>query len=305
MAFIRRLMSARFQLGTNPDGSPQKPFSESGTDVMTVSALRMSARINKAGNPNGVASAGSTLQMRIYGMKLSQMNQLATLGMVYAQIQRNTITVLAGDETGPLATAFIGTILQAWTDFSSMPDVAFHIEAQTLGADSVIPSEPTSITTGVDVATLMSGFAQKMGCTFENDGINAKLPSSYFYGSIANQAAACARAAGINWFVDNKVLAIWPRGKSRAGVVPLISKETGLVGYPGFTAYGLTLKTVFNPDLRFGASVKVRSDLEPANALGTWTIYTLDHDLESLLPNGKWFTHIVCYNPNFPRQVAP
>lgn len=302
MAFIQRMMSAKFQLGTNPDGSPQKPFTTTGSDVMTVSGLRMSARISKAAAGGEAIASGATLQMRIFGMTLSQMNQLATLGMVYAQIKRNTITVKAGDSSAPLSTVFYGTILQAWIDFASQPDVAFHIEAQTLGAESVIPATPTSIKQGADVSQLMQGFATQMGCTFENDGIDAKLPASYFYGSPANQAAACANAAGINWFVDNQVLAIWPRGSSRAGTVTLISPQTGMIGFPGFTAYGLTLKTVFNPDLRFGANIQVQSSLKPAN--GNWTIYSLDHDLESMVPRGKWYTDITCYNPAFPRQVA-
>lgn len=299
MAFIQRLMSAKFQLGTNRDGSPQKPFADTGADVMTVSGLRMSATINKAGTP-----FGATLQMSIYGMTISQMNQLATLGMVYAQIKRNKITVLAGDSRGPLATAFVGTILQAWIDFSSQPNVAFRIEAQTLGAESVISADPTSIKQGVDVAETMKGFATKMGLAFENNGITAKLPPSYFYGAIAGQAAACAAAAGINWFVDNGILAIWPKGKSRLGTVPLISKDTGLIGFPGFTAYGIALKTVYNPDIRFAGQIKVVSDLEPVNAVGTWTIYFMDHHLESMMPRGKWHSDLVCFNPDFPRQVA-
>lgn len=303
MSFIQRLISAKFQLGTNADGTPAKPFTESGSDTLTISGLRMSATVNKAATPGG-----ATLQMQIYGMTLSQMNQLATLGMVYSQIKRNTITVLAGDASAPLATVFIGTILQAWINFDNMPDVAFHIEAQTLAAEAVISAQPTSISGGVDVAQMMGNFAQQMGCSFENSGVSAKLPVSYFYGSIPNQAAACANAAGINWFVDNEILAIWPKGKSRAGTIPLISTTTGLIGYPGFTAYGLMLKTLFNPELRFGASVKVQSSLATVSALNTtgiWTIYSLDHEIESMVAHGKWYTSIVCYNPAFPRQTAP
>ena len=77
-----------------------------------------------------------------------------------------------------------------------------------------------------------------------------------------------------------------------------------LSGKNPFTAYGLLLKILFNPSLRFGASIKVQSSLKPANAAGTWTIYTLDHDIEAMVPHGRWFTSLICYNPNFPRQVA-
>lgn len=305
MAFVRRQITLRFQLGQQSTGGttlPKQTFGPDGSDVVTLEGLRVSAVISKAGTPSG-----ATLTMQVYGMRLELMNKLATLGMVYSQIRRNVVTVLAGDEGAVPAVAFTGTILQAWIDFTAMPDVAFHVEAQTLGAESVIPADPTSIQGSADVAQLMKGFADKMGLSFENNGIDAKIPNPYFYGSLVAQAAAVANAAGINWFVDNDVLAIWKKGKSRSGTVPLISPQTGMVGYPGFTAYGITIKTVFNADIRFQADVKVESSLEGVarlNANGIWTVYNIDHEIESIVPEGRWFTSLICYNKNFPPPLV-
>lgn len=304
MTFVRRRIEVTFQLGQvtlSGEAAGSNTFAD-GSDTVTLRGLRTSAVITKAGTP-----AASTLAMQIYGMRLDTMNKLATLGLVYTQIKRNVVTVKAGDEGSTLAVAFRGTVMQAWIDFGSMPQVALHVEAQTLGAESVLPAETTSIKGSADVAQLMKGFADKMGLTFENSGIKARIANPYFYGSVAQQAAACATAAGINWFVDNGVLAIWPRGESREGTVPLISPETGLVGYPGFTAYGISLRTIFNPNAKFNGDIKVQSSLEGVaklNTTGIWTIYNIDHEIESQVPGGKWFTSLTCYNKKYPRAVT-
>jgi len=248
--------------------------------------------------------------MRIYGLTLDVMNDLATLGMVYNQMRRNTVTVLAGDAVAGVHMVFYGSIQQAWTDFSSMPDVSFNVEAQTLGTEAVILADSTSISGAVDVAAQMEKFAKALNLDFENNGITTKTPPVNLWGSIVSQAAQLAKTADINWFVDNRTLAIWPKGNagSRGGTVPIISKDSGLVGYPGFTAYGISLKMLFNPDIKFGGRIKVESDLSQLlstiNSKGFWQVYFIDHHIESNLPHGQWFTTITCFNPDFPSQLG-
>lgn len=306
MTFIRREIDIRFQLGQTTAGGQPTPtrqqFGPDGSDVVELKGLRVSANIVKSGTPSG-----STANLRIYGMKLDTMNKLATLGMVYNQMKRNVVTVLAGDLGANKSIVFVGSITQAWIDFGGMPDVAFHVEALSQGDENVTTTGPTSVKDSVDVAQQMKSFADKMGLTFENSGVDARLPPSYFYGSLPAQAAACARAAGINYFVDNKVLAIWKQGKSRAGTVPLINVQTGLVGYPSFTAWGIMLKTLFNPDVRFQADIKLETSLTSLttlNADGIWTVYYIDHQIEAQVPNGGWFTTLGCYNKKFPQMTG-
>ena len=51
----------------------------------------------------------SSLDAEIYGMTLSQMNQLTTFGTQFATVGKNYITVQAGDAGGQLSTVFVGT----------------------------------------------------------------------------------------------------------------------------------------------------------------------------------------------------
>ena len=132
MALVQRLLDITFSLG-------EGAFGESGTNTVTLKGLRTSARIIKAGGP----SMGN-LQMEVYGMTLSLMNQLSTLGLMPTLIRRNTIVLTAGDTNSGMGTVFQGTITNAWADFQAAPDVAFHVEAHTGLIEAVAPVPPIS-----------------------------------------------------------------------------------------------------------------------------------------------------------------
>lgn len=276
-------------LATNETVNP--PFIEGGNEV-TLENYRMSAAIKKAGG----ISMGE-LQLRIFGLSDSLMNQLATLGRLPLATRPNLITLSAGDENG-MGVAFQGTITGAWADFKSAPNVAFFITALA-GMDAalaVIP--PTSIAGTADVVTLMASFATAMGYTFENGGVaGQQLMNPYFPGTLREQAQACARAAGIDMIIDNQTLIIVPRGGARGQQAPLISAATGLVGYPTFTNTGISATCVYNPNIGHLSTVEVKTDLKPAN--GRWRINSLTHELDAEVPGGAWFTTFMASEPRF------
>ena len=233
--------------------------------------------------------------MQVYGMQLSQMNQLSTLGMQLILYRRNTVVVEAGDADGGMATVFVGTITNAWADMQSAPDVPFRVEAHTGLLESVQTVPPSSYTGPTNVSVVMSSLATKMGLSFENNGISVILSNPYFYGSPRNQVKAAAQAAGIEWIIDNGKLAIWPKGQARGGSIPLISPDTGMRNYPMYTSKGVLVVTLFNPSIGYGNKINVQSSLTPAS--GEWVVCGLDYDLDAQVPHGKWFTSINAVRP--------
>jgi hypothetical protein len=287
MTFSQRAIDLTFQLGT---GS----FGETGSNTVTVSGLRVSAKITKAGG-----RSMSSAQLRIYGMTRSVMNSLSTLGMVATLQRRNTVTVQAGDVGPQMATAFIGTIVNGYIDFQSMPEVAFQVEAYSGVIEAVKPIPPSSFPGTADVALIMQGLARQAGLNFENNGVTTKLTNEYFAGSAREQMLACAEHANIEWLIDNGTLAIWPKnGKRRTGTA-VVSPQTGLVGYPSYTSKGISLRTLFNSTIRLGDAIEVRSDLK--EACGAWNVFNLDHDIEAQVPHGQWFSTM---NAARPGQVV-
>lgn len=284
MSFVHRQLRATFSYGTGPDG-------KGPANVVELADLRMTARIVVAGG----VSMGE-LQLQVYGMTLSMMNELSTLGTPITVQRRNTISVEAGDSDTGMAKIYSGAIYSAWADMNAAPNVAFNVSAHAGLYDQMAPSAPSSFPGAADAAQIMAGLARQMGYTFENNGVSGTMLSNpYFNGTARVQAQACAQAANIDWVIDNGVLAIWPKGGSRGGSSIKIGPDAGMVGYPTYTANGLIVRALFNPNFRFGALVETDSSLAPAR--GKWKIVTLTHDLAAEYPGGPWFTEMMLTPP--------
>lgn len=285
MAFTQKIISVTFSSG-------------SGGGSATISNLRTSCHAVAAAD-----KAMAELDLLIYGMTLSHMNELSTLGWVAQKPGADQVTVFAGDSNG-MSLVYQGTIWQAVSDFQGGPNLPFHVVAHAGTREAALNIKPTSINNkSADVAGLMSQLAGQMGLQFENSGVNVKVAYPYLPGSARAQAAALAEHANINWTIDRGTLAIWPSDGSRQGDAPLISPQTGMVGYPSWSSVGIKVKTLFNNDLKLGGQIQIQSSITPAN--GTWTISRIEHNLQAFTPNGEWFTTIEAWNPSKAGGTAP
>lgn len=267
-----------FQLGT-----AGQSFGGSSSNTVKLTGLRCNASVKKAGG-----AGFNTCQLSVFGMTLNIMNQLTTLGKPAVDYGRNNIvTVEAYDDATPPAVVFTGIIDQAFAAGDDQPNIPFVVSAMTGLLDNMRPVPPTTRQGSADVATLMSGFAATMSMVFENGGVSGlNLSNPYFSGTAMDQARRCAQAAGINVAFDDGKLAIWPSGGSRKAADVAVSPATGMIGYPNWTANGLIIRTLYNPNIAYGCNVNVTSSLTTAN--GRWTVFKLQHDLESETPGGKW-----------------
>lgn len=307
--FTRRLLEVSFQLG-------QGSFGGTGFDTITIPAadsqqrLRISATVNKSG---GVTM--NTASINVYGLTLAQMNQLSQLKQPLASARTNIVTLSAGDADTGMSTVFTGNITECWPNMEGSPEAFLAIAAQTGVVDALRPVPPTSYSGPTDVATIIAGLATQMGLGFVNNGVSVMLPTPYYAGTARDQALKAAHDANINIAWDDgttvqqggsannptvptgseagsglpKVI-IWPKGGTIGGQVPLISPETGMIGYPTVTQAGIIVNCLYNPSLAFGGSFECKSSLDVAN--GTWGIFNLTHQLESEMPDGKWFTRV-------------
>lgn len=281
MSLVQRLINVQFVKASGTFSEAVPP-----ANTLTLSGLRTSAKIRYAGG-----NTKGTMQLAVYGMTPGTMNDLSTLGMQVQLVPRNMVTVLAGDAVNGMATVFQGTCTNVFADYNASPDVCLRVEA-TVGLDlSVSASKSASFPNGLDVSTVLQGIASNLGLGFQNYGVTAKLPPSYFWGSPLDQIGSIVKAANIQSVIDVTqtipTLVIWPKGQGRGGQVALISPDSGLVGYPSWCAFGLSLKTLFNPAIGYGSTVEVQSSLPQAS--GNWIVYGIDLDLESMVYNGNWF----------------
>lgn len=262
-------------------------FGETLGDTVVLPDLRVMAYIAYVGG-----EAQGQCQARIFGLPLSTINQLTTIGPVGWQIKgKNSIAIAAGDDGASLTTIFTGTIIDAWGEMGQAPNVGLSVWATSAAVAALKPSQASSYTGATDVATIMQTLAATGGFKFENNGVQATLDSPYLYGTVYDQIRQVGTAARIGWTVQNGTLAIWPATGYRAGDVPVLSPGAGLVGYPSFNERYMGVRSTFLPAAQLGGLFTVQgSSIAPAN--GTWNIASVNHSLESQVPNGQWFTDI-------------
>lgn len=287
MTFVKRAIDLTFALGEGNLG-------DSSGNAVKLSGLRVTSEILK---PGGGSMGTATLQA--FGMTFDQMKQFSTLGQRPTTQRRNQLTIEAGEDGGTMSTVFIGNITNAWFDGASPGNPAFQVLAHVAGFDAVNPAQPTSFKGSANVADILSSLATKAGKSFENNGVNVQLSNTYYTGSVRDQIIAAIRDAGCQWNgMDNNVLAIWPTGQARNAQAVLISKTSGMEGYPSFTSQGIIVKSLFNPSVGFGSPIQVQSNDVPA-ANGTWNVFSVSYNLDARMPRGKWSMTISAARPGF------
>jgi len=275
MSFTEKKITVQFNLA---NGS----FGDGKNNTAIVTGLRCSANIDATG---GVSS--NRMQLAVYGLPLSLMNQLSTVGTQYNSLYKNSITVEAGDDTTGMSLVFGGVIFSAFVDAQNMPDVAFRVQAAPGPFQAVKPVPALSIKGSADAAGMMGNLAKQMGLAFENNGVQVKLANPYFGGTAWTQAMAIARHGNFDLIYEPNKMVISPRGQPRQGDAILISPDTGLVGYPMFSENMVVVRCLFNPAVKQLSLVEVKSDLTPAN--GKWQVKSITYELESQTPGGRWF----------------
>ena len=299
--YVERAITVTIQLG-------EGTFGQTGSNTVTLEGLRVSATIEKIAPP-GFGRA----EIRVFGMTQSVMNQVSTLGVPFRMYRRNFVTVQAGEKGQPLPVVWKGYILNAWQNLDGAPETYFQIVSNAGVLEALVPGQPLSFPGPIDVASVMSGLATRMGRLFVNDGVTTKLSGGYFPGTAMAQAIAIARAAGIELEPGGSVgdtLTIWPKTQTRTGVVPLISASTGMVGYPQYRDNAMAFRCLFNPNIVRGGQILMDSSLFPSATSsdqsteailrrggpnGFWYVNSpFILNLSAQLPNGPWFNECVC-----------
>lgn len=285
MSYAKRAIDVTITLG-------EGQFGDTAGNAITLSGFRVAANIVAMGG-----DAQGQLQLRIFGLSLDKINQLTAVGPIATQIRRqNTVLVAAGDIGGAMTTVYEGVIDSAYGDFQNAPDVCLNITALSALGAAIVPVDATSWKGDVSVDSMMSTFARTIDFAYENNGVDVILKNAYFPGTALSQIRACAQAANIWYSTDNNTLAIWPKTGERMGDTPVVAAGDNMLGYPIFSSNGVTVNSLFIPNIRQGGLVEIQSEIQVA--CGTWRIASVVHQLESEAPGGQWLTQLNCFNKN-------
>ncbi len=280
MTFSRKLINVAFTLATGQF--------QGGGNTANLEGLRISARIDGPGGPSL-----QTASVAIWGMPLTMMNQLSLIGNQFMSTSpQNTLTITAGDNAQNMPTAFTGTIMSAFVDASSQPQICFRVEASPGGALSAQPGTNVGYDGPMDVVQRLQSIAGQANLEFVNNGVSGTLSNQYLYGSPRDQILSIVRSIGAEMSLENGKLSIWKAGQGPDNNITIAAPD--MVGYPAFSQAFIYAKTLFNPSLHLGQIVTVQSQIQAAT--GKWQINRVTHEIESNIPKGKWFTTI-CGTP--------
>lgn len=296
MAFLRRRISVQIQLiGDTFDGD---------NDSLQLDNLRCTCRVQ--GTQGGSTSYQSQANVRLYGMLPDDAAKLSTLGLTAGTYQKTLIAIYAGDDANGMSQIFSGSIYGAFVDYNAMPDVGIEISASATANLQHAPIAATSFRGSANVATLLQAIANQAGLAFNNAGVQAVLANHAIAGSAERQIAEICQASMTNYDLSNGALTIWPQGGTRDSQIVQLGPDTGLVGYPQYSAQGIDVKCEFNPNALLGRQINVTSSIPKPGpnapvipqgspvigASGTFWIFDVFHDLSAELPGGPWFTHM-------------
>jgi hypothetical protein len=224
--------------------------------------------------------------------------------MYAAQVvaMQNHLTIEAGDANGMAVVGSDLLITEAWLDLNNQPDSVLTLACADVGGTlRLAPIPPTSAQGSANAATLLQTLCSQFGLTLENNGVNVQIATPYLCGAMLEQVERICQAANLSWGIEGKTLWVYPYGSYRTNqsVVDVgAGTSTPLVGYPTYSQGGLACTTLFNPNIRMGAQIKVNSSL--IRAQGIWNVNGICHALESQTPGGQWFTSVQTISPNLP-----
>lgn len=296
-SFVNRLLRATLVLpqGTFPGtNSNTLVLPAPGTDI----GFRMSAKLAGAGNFT------NTCALQIFGMRQVDMNAVTVLwapsknsGLAPTSVVARAILTLEAldNVSGNYLQVFQGQFQDASPDYRQLPDVNLQLNAASGYGQQILAAAPSSFQGGVQIADLCSQLAAKMGFAFEDNGVTGSLNTPYLSGTLMDQFRKVCADGNIDYYFDAKqTLIICPKNQGRQGkIAVVISPTSGLRGYVSLARFGIEVDCLWNGAIELGAPIVVQdSDVPGTN--GDWFPYSFEHSLDSVKPQGMWFSHLSC-----------
>lgn len=256
-----------------------------GNNTVAYEGLPTEVEIEKSGGKDGCKAS-----VTIYGMKLDTARQMTMLAFRKLQTYNNVIVIEAGTKHQKLDNVFQGEIVTA-VPAIDQNNLVFKIEARAGYYPNLIPTPPVSVQGETTVDKLMQQFAKEASYDYENRGITASVANSVFYGSPVQKAQQLATQMGFDLLIIDRKFIIQPYETEPKGTIPLVSKDSGLIGYPSFTNDGVQCSSLFNPDFELGGYFELKTILPHAS--GIWKINKLSTKLSAYVPGGtSWQTDL-------------
>lgn len=258
-------------------------FDEKGNNTISISEVRSTVSFQSAGN-----LFGTQVNVSLFGLSMELLASLSSkaMGLFGSDTERVSMKIFVGDTA-----IFVGYMTSSIANMNTAPNSSLMITA-TANADlQNKPASPFSFNGATPVTSVITAICKAAGYSPYITGLDGIVATNPHYeGSIFNQLEKLCDDFEIAMSVASPTITFWPQNEKKDDVMPLISPEYGLIGYPIFSNGGVMFQTQFSTLLTTGRNVRLITSLPHAS--GTYKLTSVSHELSSWMPDGPW--HSVC-----------
>lgn len=244
---------------------------------------------------------GLTADAQIYGLTVDQMARISGSGFKYTASQGAKIKVTVDGNN-----FFQGQIIWARPDYNQAPDIPLIISAMSNPEDMWKPITDTSISGAANLKDIIAAVGGKVGATVGTCDITQVFQNVALRGGFISQISQLQQMLDpLDIFLDydNQHISAYKQSAydTSGNQDILLSKDTGMLGYPTFTEYGIIVNAVYQEGFKINRFVKVDSVVP--NASGEYKIVQGSrHSLSSWVDNGPWSSTLMLVHPNVSAQ---
>ena len=240
-----------------------------GTDTgnaLDLSQMHMRFKISKA-----IIGTPSILECRVWNLSQATVKKLT--GGTNGQLEFDKVVLQAGYVSGPFGTIFQGEVRYYRAGRESPTDTYLDIYAAdsdkahnySLANFSVPPgSGPSDVAQGLNSSFTANGLTAN-NATLPNNGITYPRGKVCF-GKASDFARGIAANSACQWSVHNGAQQYVPRTQTLPGTALVVNSATGMLGIPVQTIYGIEVRILMNPNVKYGGVLQINNkDIQTAN----------------------------------------
>ncbi|WON77018.1 hypothetical protein [Serratia sp. UGAL515B_01] len=260
----------------------RKSFDAEGSNKLEVSNAKSSCRIDVAGMEGGVRA-----EIVLYGLGYDLLAKLSADGVgVFFDTETVNVEVFADNNK-----VFAGNIYASFANLNDLPDSSLILSAASGGDLQDKPSAAFSRPGAVPVFDILESICRANGYGLIGRGIKGIIHNNpHFDGCALDQIRGICKAHELLFNIYDNTVFVWTEKGTIDDVVPLVSPEHGLIGYPVFSQYGITFQTQFSTLLVQGRAIELQTSLPHGS--GRYKLANVQHFLSSWTEGGRW--HSVC-----------
>lgn len=189
--------------------------------------------------------------------------------------KRKKLVLKAGRESYGTSQLYIGDIVEAIP--SQPPDIGLKIKALT-GNFEKGKIKSTAHGAKASLSQIAKGVAARNGLKLDMQASDKQIANYSHSGAVAKEVDKLGWTGGVNAYVDDDKLVIKEINQPLNGDVRYLSKDSGMIGIPELTEYGVKVKMLYDNKTTLGTALDVTSDIYPT-ATGQYVVYKLSWEL--------------------------